>query len=134
MQTNVISKRILLCLLICTLFLTSYTSVLNTNGIISSDIFDFFSTSGRSEHSSMSGGASAGLDYLAAADTSLESSIFSVKQLRWLSIKTSLSILTAIVITQIACLIYYSRLSDQTYTQSYSSVITVFLHKKDGMK
>jgi hypothetical protein len=32
------------------------------------------------------------------------------------------------------CLIYYSRLSDETYTQLFSSIITVFLHKKDGMK
>lgn len=135
MQIRANNKHILICLLLCSLFLTSYVSILNTNGIIYSDVFDIFSTNGRSEHSSMNDSANIGHDdYMAAADTSTELSISSIRQSQWLSAKTSLSLLTAVVSTQMTCFIYYSKLSDQAYTQLNSSIITSFLHKKDGMK
>lgn len=129
------NKPILLCLLLYSLFFIGYISVLNTGGIISSDVLNIFSADGRGEHASMAGGTTAGYhDYLAATDTSTESSIFSMKQLRWPNTKDGSNMLTAIVAAQVACLSYYSRLSDQTYTQLNSSIITTFLHKKDGMK
>lgn len=137
MQIKLNNKHILICLLLCSLFLTSYISVLNTNGIISSDVnvSDISSVSGGSEHSSMNGGANVGHDdYMAATNTSTEFSIFSMKQSRWQGAKTSFNMLTIIVAAQMTCLIYYSRLSDETYIQLISSIITVFLHKKDGMK
>lgn len=140
MQIKVNNKNIvniLICLLLCSLFLTSYISVLNTNGIISSDVnvSGISSVSGGSEYSSMTGGADVGHDNnMAAANTSTEFSIFPIKQSRWQGAKTSFNMLTIIVVAQITCLIYYLRLSDETNIQSISSIITVFLHKKDGMK
>ncbi|MCR6544849.1 hypothetical protein [Dehalobacterium formicoaceticum] len=135
MITKTTNNRIILYLLLCSLFLSSFIIILNTGGVTSSDMFDISPLCGRSEHSSVNGGANTGLfDYLAAANTSMESFIFSVKQLRWLAAQNSLSTLIAIVIIQIACFIHYSRLSDQAYTQSYFSVVLSFLHKTDGMK
>lgn len=136
MQIKVNNKLILICLLLCSLFLTSYIYVLDTYGI-SSDVngSDIFSTNGGIERSSMSGGINAGHDdFMAAPNTSTKSSISSMRQSRWLSTKINFNILTAIAAVQMAFLIYYSRLSDQTYTRLISSIITIFLHKKDGMK
>lgn len=137
MQIKVNNKHILLYLLICSLFLTSYISILNINGVISLDVnvFDIFSTSDRVEHSSMNGGANVGYnDYLPATNTSTELSIFSMQQSRWLGTKTSPKILTAIVAALLACLFYYSRHSNKICPQLNSLLITIFLHKKDGMK
>lgn len=128
------NKLIFICLLLCSLFLTNNISVLNTNVIISSDI-NSSSVSGGSEPSSMAGGIDAGHnDFMAAPNTSAEFSISSQRESRWLGAKTTFSFLTAIIAVQMAFLIYYSRLSSQPYTQSFASVITVFLHKKDGKK
>lgn len=137
MQIKVHNKLILICLLLCSLFLTSYISILNTNGIISSDVngSGISFVSGGSEHSSMTGGINAGHDdFMAVPNTSTEFSISSIGGSRWLGTKTNFNILPAIVAVQMAFLIYYSRVSDQTYTQLISSIITVFLHKKDGKK
>ena len=137
MQIRVSKKHIWICLLLCSLFLTSYISVLNINGIISSNVnvSESSSISGGSENSSMNGGTNSGhVDYMAATATSIDFSIFSLKQSRWLVTKNSFNILTAIVTAQIICLIYSSRLSDKTCAQFNSITITAFLHKKDGMK
>lgn len=137
MQIKTNKKYILICLLVCSLFLTSYISVFSTNGIISPDsnVFAVSSLSGANEHSSMNGGANSGhVDYMATTDSTLDFSIFSLKQSRWLVTKNSFHILTAIVAAQIICLIYSSRLSDTICTQFSSIRIIFFLHKKDGMK
>ncbi len=137
MHTKVSKKHIFICLLLCSLFLTSYISVLNTNGLISSasDLFDISSVSGGSEHSSMNGGANPGhVAYMAATNTSIEILISSIKQSRSLVTKTSFNILSAIIAAQIICLIYSSSLSEKICTQFNSIRITFFLHKKDGMK
>lgn len=137
MRIKISNKRILICLLLCSLFLTSYISVLNTNGIIPSDvnIFERSSISGANEPSSMNDSANSGhVDYMANTDTFIDFSVFSLKQSRWLVPKTSFNILTAIVAAQIICFIYSSRLSGTICTQFNALKITIFLHKKDGMK
>jgi len=137
MQIKVNDKHILVCLLFFSLLLIGYINVLNTNGIISSDVnvFDIFSVGGGNEHSTMNDQANAGHDdYMDAANTSTELSSFLMRQSQRLSIKTSYKILTAVVTAQlITCLIYYSRRSDEIYTQLDSSFIAI-LHEKDGMK
>lgn len=136
MQIKVNNKLILICLLLCFLFLTCYKSVLDTNGIVSSNINVSISTvSEASEHTSMTADVNIGHDhYMAATNTLVGFSTSSLRHSRWLGTKTSFNILTAIISAQMACLIFYSRLSDRTYTQLFSSKITIFLHKKDGMK
>lgn len=136
MRIKVNDKRILACLLLFSLFLTSFVSVINTYGIIGSDgnAFDIFSVSGGSEHSSMNGGANVGYDDYIAGTTSTGYSIFSMRQSQWLGTKTGFSILTAILAALATCLFYYLRISTEIYAQSNSTMITVFLHKKDGKK
>ncbi|ATW27475.1 hypothetical protein [Candidatus Formimonas warabiya] len=137
MQTKVNDKHISVCLLLCFLFLISYLSLFHTSGIILSDgnIWDAFSPGGGSEPSSMNGGANAGHhDYMAAADVSAQFSLSSLRQSRWLTTKAGYNILPASTPFLVACLIYYSKLSGEIYPPSNSSIITVFLHKKDGMK
>ena len=137
MQIKISKKYILICLLLCSLFLTSYISVLNTNGIIPVDvnIFERSSISGGSEHSSMNGGANSGyVDYMATTDTFIDFSVSSLKQSRWPVPKTGFNILTAIIAAQIIHFIYSSRLSDSISTPFNSIRITFFLHKKDGTK
>lgn len=137
MQIKINNKHILVCLLLFSLFLIGYISVLNTNGIISSDVnaFDIFSFSGEHEHSTMNDRVNAGHDdYMGAANTSTELSSFLMRQSQRLSIKTSYKFLTAVVTAQlITCLIYYSRRSDKIYPQFNSNIIAI-LHEKDGMK
>lgn len=137
MQIKISNKHILICMLLCSLFLTSYLSVLNTNGVIPSDIniFDRSSISGEREHSSMNGGINSGhVDFTAMTDTSIEFIILSMKQARGLVAKTNFNILTALVAALIICFIYSSRLSERSCTPFSSLSITVYLHKKDGMK
>jgi hypothetical protein len=136
MQIRVNNKHILVCLLFFSLFLIGYINVLNTHDIISSDVnvFDIFTLSGISEHSSMSSGVNAEHDdFMGTTNTSTELSSFLMRQSQRLSIKTSYKILTAVVTAQVTCLIYYSKRSDEIYTQLNSSFIAI-LHEKDGMK
>lgn len=137
MQIKISKKNIMICLLLCSLFFTSYISVLNTNGIIPVEvnIFERSSLSGGSEHSSMNGGANSGyVDYIAATDTFIDFSASSLKQSRWPVPKTGFNILTAIIAAQIISFFYSSRLSDRISTPFNSIRITFFLHKKDGTK
>jgi hypothetical protein len=129
-------KHFFICLLLISLFLTSYISVLNTNGIISSDTnaSDVSFSSGGSRHSLMDGGTNfRHLDYISAI--SIEFFNFSsIKNTRPLAAKTIFDILTALIAAQIVCLIYSSRLSKNICTEFNSIRIIFFLHKKDGMK
>jgi len=136
MQIKATNKYSLICLLLCLLFLTSYITVLNTNSIISpNNILDIFSGNGGSEHASMNDSTNVGHDdYMAAVNTAWESSSFSIQQLHLPGTKTSFRTLAAMISVQTACLIYYARLSDRIRIQFNSIGITVFLHKKDGMK
>lgn len=137
MQIKISKKNILICLLLCSLLLTSYISVLNANGIIPVyvNIFERSSLSGGSEHSSMNDGANSGyVGYMAPTDNSIDLSVSSMKQSRWPVPKTGFNILTAIIVAQIICFIYSSRLSDSISTPFNSIRITFFLHKKDGTK
>jgi hypothetical protein len=135
MQIKVNRIRILTYLFLCFLFSTWYIGVLNTNGIVASDATALVSAIGRGEPSSMNGGINGGPDdYMTAGDTLAEFFISSMRQARWLSPKTGPGILTAIVAAQVTCLLFYSRLSQKTCIQSNASIITAFLHKKDGRK
>ena len=134
MQMKVNKKYILVCLLICTLFLTSYISVFNAGGMISPElkIFTGSSLSGTSE-SSMNMGASSGhIGNMANIETL--SSLFSMKQSRELITKTGSNSVPVIIAALIIFLSYSSSLLQKTCTPLNSIQITIFLHKKDGMK
>lgn len=138
MQIKVNNKLIMICLLLCFLLLTSSISILDANGVIfppscQSDIFNASGTSGSS--SSMSGGMNlATHEYMAAACSSAEFSVSSSNQSRFFNAKTNYDILTLIVPVQLTSLAAYLRFSEHTYTRLFSSIITVILQKKDGMK
>jgi len=134
MQIKLSKKHIWICLLLCSLFFTSYISVFNTNGIISPGMnaLQRSSFSGGNEHSSMND--SRHLNYAAVTGNSFEFFISSLKSSRPLDTKIGFNILSAIIAAQIIFLIYLSRLSNRTSASFGSLSITVFLHKKDGLK
>lgn len=139
MRMKISKKHIFMCLLLCSLFLTSYISVVNTNSIISSEVngADISFGSGGSEHSLMVGGNNLWhFDYISATGTSILEffNFSSIKNTRPLVSKTIIDILTALIAAQIVCLIYSAKLSRNICTQFNSIRITFFLHKKDGMK
>ncbi|MEN6460424.1 MAG: hypothetical protein ABFC94_03520 [Syntrophomonas sp.] len=132
-------KHVIMCLLLCSLFLTSYISFLNTNDIISSvaNLSNASFESGASEHSLMVAETNSWhFDYVSATGTSILElfNFSSIKNTRPLVTKTIFDILTALIAAQIVCLIYSARLSKNICTQFNSIRIIFFLHKKDGMK
>jgi len=136
MQIKLSRRHFLICLLLCSLFITSYASVLNTNGSIFPDInvFNGSSLSGGHDNSAMSSEGDSGLVDYTTAGSFLEFSVFSVKLSRLPDIKTTVNLLVALIAALIISLIYSSRLSDTICTHFDSIQITAFLHKKDGMK
>lgn len=136
MQLKLERKHIIY-LLLCSLFLTSYISILGPNNNLFPDpnIFCGSSINGGSDHSSMNSSANKWQgNYTAAVDSSLASSVFTFNQNRLPNIKTTVSSLNAIIVTQAIWLICSSRLTNTICTQFGSIQITVLLHKKDGMK
>ena len=137
MQFKASRRHLLICLLLCSLFLTSYTSALNANGTIFSDasIFDGSSLNGSNQPSAMNNGAKSGLvDYIAANSSAISFSSISVKQARLPFSKTYLNLITALISLQILFLVWSSRLSNSVCPKFDSIQISIFLHKKDGMK
>ncbi|HWP98762.1 MAG TPA: hypothetical protein VN426_18115 [Syntrophomonadaceae bacterium] len=135
MPIKVSKKNIWICLLVCSLFLTSNIGILTTNGIVSSDGYAFNNSSinGGSEHSSMNGVTDLwNINYL--SNISSELFVSSTKPSQWLLTKTIFNILTSSITAQIICLIYSSKLTGNLCSQFNSIGITLFLHKKDGMK
>lgn len=139
MQNKINKKLIVICLFLCILFFTNYASALSINGIngmnsssvISQDIFS--KNAGKSP--SMDGFITySQSDSMVATDSSEGISAFSSRQSRCLSTKSSFGFSTSKDIAQLARLFSTSRLSDRTYSQNSSSIITKYLHKKDGMK
>lgn len=133
MQRMLSKKHIFICLLLCSLFFASGTGLLTATGL-SSGQFNGSSISGGNDLSSMSGGMKAGhADWFAAADSSLESFSLSINQSRGQNSKSNSIVLPAIA-GLITCLIYSSRLTQRFANPFNSLSITIFLHKKDGMK
>jgi len=135
MQINPGRRHLLICLLLCSLFITSYASVLNTNGSVSSDVnvFNGSSLGGTRDYSTMNGEGNSGLiDYMAFSF--LDLSLFSVKLSRLPNMKTAVNLLVAFISSITISLVYSSRLSNSFATQFDSIQISAFLHKKDGMK
>jgi len=133
MQIKISKKHILICLLICTLFLTSYISVFSAGGMISPELKVFTGSSLSGGESSMSGEANSGhLGFLANFENL--SFLFSMKQSRELITKTGFSTVAAMIASLVFFLILSSSLLQKTCTPFNSIQITVFLHKKDGMK
>ena len=137
MQIRLSRRHIFICLLLCSLFFTSYTGVLNTNGTVvpEANIFSSSSINGGSDHSSVNNGAnSSPVDYISTTGSPITFYAFSLRETQWPNPKTNSNLLTAIIAAQIICLIYSLRLSYTNFTQFNSIQITAFLHKKDGMK
>lgn len=136
MQIRISKNPILIWLLLCSLFLTSYISVFNIPGMLPSDlnVSARSSMSGGSGQMSMNGAAGTGYLAYLAADTSIDSFISLMKQSRGLFSKSGFDLLTAVAAAQIISFICSSRLSEDICSQFNSIKITFFLHKKDGMK
>lgn len=129
-------KHIGICLLVCCLFLTGYLSILNTGNIFAdNNVFASSSIGGGSQHTSMDGTADSGhFDYLSATDTAICYPAFSIQQSRSQVTKIKSNLLTTIITALLICFVYSSRLCARVCTPFNSLRITVFLHKKDGMK
>ncbi|MEN6312706.1 MAG: hypothetical protein ABFD25_00505 [Clostridiaceae bacterium] len=137
MQMKARKKHIFICLLLCSLFLTTYLGVLNANGIISSATNELSSSfgSGGVGQFSIDGGKNFGhFDYMPTTGTSIEFLNYSIKNTRSQFTNTFSDILTAFISAQVVCLFCSSRLSRNICTQFNSLRIVYFLHKKDGMK
>jgi len=135
MQLKLTRNHLLICLLLCSLFITSYASVLNTNGTVFSDVnvFNGSSLSGTRDYSALNSEGTSGLiDYMASSW--LELALFSVRLSRLPNMKIAFALLTAFIAAITLCLAYASRLSQTTCPHFDSIQITAFLHKKDGMK
>jgi len=131
------SKRLKICLLLCSLLLWEYFNYgIFSTQFISSGMngFDQASLSGTSKHSSMNGKVYAGLDFIGAINDCTRFIISSAGKSRGLSFKNNYYFLTAVSAANVAGLINYLRLSKEIYNQFDSRQIITFLHKKDGMK
>lgn len=134
MQKKFSQKHIFICLLLCSLFISSYTGLLNANGLTPADLFSGSSISDNSSLSSMNGGMLAGhTDLFTATESLIESFSISMLQSRWMPAKSYSPVLAAIAALMI-CLIFASRLTHSISTPFNALSITIFLHEKDGMK
>ncbi|MEN6391140.1 MAG: hypothetical protein ABFD04_12050 [Syntrophomonas sp.] len=137
MQMKASKKRILLCLLICSLFLASSVNIFSASHSVVSDLYAGNSSSSSlgAEQSSMNSGN--GLwHFNCQAITNLSTELFAsaTKPSQWLLAKNFFDLLTSLIAGLITCLIISSRLANSLCSQFSSIGITVFLHKKDGMK
>lgn len=137
MQAKAGQKQIGLGLLICALFLAYGINILGTGNLVFSDLQagNGSSASSGTKQSSMNGGN--GLwhfNYQAITNISSELFLSSPKTSSWLLAKTFFNLLSSLIASLIICLIVSSRLAGSLCSQFSSIGITVFLHKKDGMK
>lgn len=135
MQIKISQKRSWICLCLCGLLLTGYISMVSPHNIFSVDAYtlDRSSISGGPPHSSMNGGINLWyIDY--SANTRAGFFLSSVKPSLWLHTKNIFYLLTSLITAQITYFLYSSRLAGRLGAQFRSIGITVFLHKKDGMK
>lgn len=129
-------RQLLICLLLCALLLTSYSSALSVNGLAYSDVnvFNGASLSGSLDHSSMSGGDAGIVDYTATTTISPWLFGLSPRPTRLPHAKMALALLIVILSAQIISLIHSTRLTASICPQYHAIQIATFLHKKDGMK
>lgn len=135
MQFKLTRNHLLICLLLCSLFITSYASVLSANGTAFSDVnvFNGSSLSGTRDYSALnSKGTDCLIDYMASS--SLDLALFSVRISRLPNLKSAVDLLTSIIAAITICRVYSSHLSQTICLYFDSNQITAFLHKKDGMK
>lgn len=137
MQLSLNKKHLVIYLLLCSLFLTGYISVLNPadSGFANTNFLSASAAGWGSDHSAMAGqGCSGQFDYLSASGNMASAYINSLRTMAWPNLKTNVSVLIAAILAQIICLIISSRLSFINFSKFNSIQITCFLHKKDGMK
>ena len=136
MQSKTNDKYILTCLLLSILLLIGYVSVPNANiAHANIDLKHFYFAVGNSPDSSMDGRADTGhRDSMTAPDDPTVLSISSTGQSRWLGPKNNNNIITAILAFQLLCLTYGSSFIKAVPIPTFSDILTIFLHKKDGMK
>jgi len=135
MRLKIYGKLTVSIFLLCLLFLTNNLSVLDRDGLVSSDngAAGISSVNTGSTPATVSNGFHPGPDdYLAPTNTIRELSISSLRQVRPLGTKTNFYILALIIAVQAACLIFCFRSLVRIHTVSLSGLITIFLHKKDG--
>lgn len=125
---------ILIWLLLCSLFLSGYSGLLNTNGLTPYDLLADSAASG-GNLSPLSGGMRAGYaDLFAAPDAdSWIKSLLPIYQSRWLPAKSNCTVAAAMA-ALMTCLLCSSSLIRRFSIPFNSLSITIFLHEKDGMK
>ena len=136
MQSKVNDKHILTCLLLSVLLLIGYISVPNANiAHANIDIEHFYFAVSNTPDSSMDGTAdTSSHDSMTAPDDPTALSIGSTGQARWLGPKNNNNIITAMLAFQLLCLTYGSSFIKAVPIPTFSNILTIFLHKKDGMK
>ncbi|TEB04836.1 hypothetical protein Psch_03598 [Pelotomaculum schinkii] len=137
MQIKISQKHNWICLFLCGLLLIGYISMASPHNIFSVDAYalDRSSISGGPPHSSMDGGINLWyIDYSAITNTRAGFFLSSVKPFLWLHTKNIFYLLTSLITAQIISFLYSSRLAGRLGAQFRSIGITIFLHKKDGMK
>jgi hypothetical protein len=135
MQINTRHKHILIYLLLCSLFLTSFIGVYNAGSNITPELnaLAASSFSGENNQSSMQTGANS-RQFGFMANTEASSYLLALKQSQKLLIRNVLDTFVLTAAALIIYAIYSSTLLQKTCTPFNSLQITTFLHKKDGMK
>lgn len=135
MQINSNKKHILIYLLLCSLFLTSFISVYNagTNITPELNVLAASSFSGENSQSSMQTGAnSRQFGFMANNDAS--SFLLALKQSQKLISRNGFNAVNLTIVALIIFATCSSILLQKTCTPLNSLQITTFLRKKDGMK
>ncbi len=137
MQIKINSKRITAGLVLCFLILTNQLAIFDMGRFFPSDapVTAAFSANTGNEDSAVDSGFTIGSgDYLAVTNASREFPVSPTRQARWLGTKDGFHLLAIIITAQMIGLICCSGLSVRICPISISDRITIFLHKKDGMK
>jgi len=135
MQINANKKHILIYLLLCSLFITSFITVYTagTNITPELNVLAGSSLSGENSQSSMQTGAnSSQFGFMANIESS--SLLLALRQLQKLITRNGLHTANLVIAVLIIYATYSASLLQNICTPLNSLQITTFLHKKDGMK
>lgn len=134
MQLHIRQKHIFIYLLLCSLFLTSFISVYNAgaNTAPQLNVLAGFSFSGENNQSSMQ--SSENSRQFGSLSNIESSFLLALKQSQKLITRNGLPTVNLIIAALIIYAIYSASLLQRICTPYNSLQITVFLHKKDGMK
>lgn len=135
MHIRLNKKHTMICLLLCAVFLTSYTGFLNANSSVLSNINIFNASSLNSSGDNSSWGSKANpwqLDYISV--TPAASYLAFTRSTPSSETKANTNLGAALIAAQIIVMLFFSQLTYINSPHFNSIQIIAFLHKKDGMK